>query len=375
MAAIKGIEFLPPCVSVNEALKLYKKVAIIKSLLGKLNAELSHSVVNSQLIQILTLGESVQSTRIEGTQVTFADMIDEATKKNKSNEVVEVENYMKALSIGIDLIREGNPISTRLIKQLHKVLMGQDARGTTANAGEFRKIQNFIGPNNKMEDATYIPVNANEIDDFMSNLEHYINSTPHRSLSKNLEEPLILLDQNSDILIKTAIIHAQFESIHPFLDGNGRMGRILIVLSTMQDGLIDKPVFFVSDELEKERLRYYNLLNGVRGKSPDWFAWIDFFLDACERMSRNMLQKLEGITDLAKEGLEIINKKAIINQVWLNSFFKPYLTVKETSERLRISVATARKCLNELVELGLLDVDKSKTKNKIYVNYDLIRLL
>ena len=110
MSAIKGLELLPPKVTVVQALQLYKKVAIIKSSIGKLNSELGHSMVNSQLIQMLTLKESVQSTRIEGTQVTFADMIEDATKKNKSNEVVEVDNYMEALSEGIELIQSGVPI-------------------------------------------------------------------------------------------------------------------------------------------------------------------------------------------------------------------------------------------------------------------------
>lgn len=377
MSGIKGIGLLPPIVTTSQALQLYKKVAKIKSSIGKLNSELEHSMVNSQLIQMLTLKESVQSTRIEGTQVTFADMIEETTKKNKSNDVVEVENYMEALSEGIELIKNGMPISSRLIKQLHKVLMGKDTRGTTSSAGEYRGIQNFIGPTTRIEDAVYIPIGANEIGDYMTNLEYYINSEKHKSFKKEFnQDSEVLLDETSDSLIKTAIMHAQFESIHPFLDGNGRMGRILIVLNTMQDKLIDKPVFFVSEELEKERIRYYNLLNGVRGKDPDWFSWIDFFLDACQRMSESMLKKLESITALASKGLDEINKDAsIVNHIWFTTFVKPYVTVSQVAERLGIAVTTARKGLNLLVELKLLDVDHSKKKNKVYVNYDLIRLL
>lgn len=376
MTPIKGIDLLPPVVEISDALKLYQKVANIKTMMGKLNSELTHSMINSQLIQILTLNESVQSTRIEGTQVTFADLIEETTKKNKSNEVVEVENYMTALSEGIDLIQAGNPISTRLIQTLHKILMGKETRGTTSNAGEFRKIQNFIGPNTKIEDATYIPVGAQEISKFMTNLEYFINSENHSSFEKNLKKDEIALDEKSDTLIKTAIMHAQFESIHPFLDGNGRMGRILIVLNTMKEGLIEQPVFFVSEELEKEKIRYYNLLNGVRGKNPDWFSWIDFFLDACERMANSMLAKLDNINYLASEGLKKINKENLaINHVWLCTFLKPAMTVSDVATRLNLSVSTTRKALNELVELKLLDVDKSKRKNKVYINYDLIRLL
>lgn len=377
MSAIKGLELLPPKVTVVQALQLYKKVAIIKSSIGKLNSELGHSMVNSQLIQMLTLKESVQSTRIEGTQVTFADMIEDATKKNKSNEVVEVDNYMEALSEGIELIQSGVPISSRLIKQLHKVLMGKNTRGTTSSSGEYRSIQNFLGPTNSIEDAVYIPIGANEIGDYMTNLEYFINTEKHQSFEKQIDPDFeVLLDETSDPLIKTAIMHAQFESIHPFLDGNGRMGRILIVLSTMQDGLIDKPVFFVSEELEKERLRYYNLLNGVRGKNPDWFSWIEFFLDACQRMATSLLNRLESINELATSGAKRINSdRNVINQIWIMTFLKPYLTVSEVAKHLDIAVSTARRDLNTLVDLKLIDVDNSKRKNKVYVNYDLLRLL
>lgn len=375
--SIKGINLLPPKVTTEEALKLYQKVALIKSKVGRLNSELHHSIVNSQLIQMLTLKESVQSTRIEGTQVTFADMIDNATKKNKSSEVVEVENYMKALSRGVQLIKLGDPITTSLIKELHSLLM-VEGRGTTSSMGEYRKIQNFIGPNKKIEDAVYIPIGANEIGNYMTNLEYYINSTGHSSF-KSVEVGIgeIALDENSDILIKTAIMHAQFESIHPFLDGNGRMGRILIVLNTMQDKLIEKPVFFVSEELEKERIRYYNFLNGTRGSEPDWYSWIDFFLDACDRMADTMLMKLDDITDLAEKGLRIINGKtnSTLDHVWMATFKKPYITVVEVAEGLGIAKGTARVHLNALVDLKLIDVDKSKRKNKVYVNYDLLRAL
>lgn len=377
MAAIRGIDLLPPKVTLQQALELYKKIAQIKSSIGKLNAELEHSIVNAQLIQMLTLNESVQSTRIEGTQVTFADMIEDATKKNKSTEVIEVENYQKALSTGISLIQNGMPISPRLIKQLHTILMGNKTRGTTSSAGEFRSVQNFIGPTNKIEDAVYIPIGAHEIANYMSNLEYYINGEKHYSFNKvELLKDECLLDESSDPLIKTAILHAQFESIHPFLDGNGRMGRILIVLSTMKDGLINQPVFFVSEELEKERIRYYNYLNGVRGKNADWFSWIDFFLDASQRMTDNMLRKLEATTILANVGIDKINSSnATLNRIWFSTFNKPYVTVSEVAEQLNISVTTARNGLNRLVALKLIDVDQAKRKNKVYVNYDLLRVL
>ena len=374
--AIKGIELLPPKVTVNEALILYQKVSSIKSTIGQLNSELNHSIINKDILQILSLKESVQSTRIEGTQVTFADMIDQASLKNKSKEVTEVENYRKALTLGVNLMNEGKPISTRMIRNLHSVLMSGETRGTTASAGEFRKIQNFLGPDNKIENAVYIPIPAHKIGEYMSNLEYYINSEPHFSFKKNAQENYHLLDENTDPLIKTAIIHAQFESIHPFLDGNGRLGRILITLSIMQDKLIDKPVFFISEELEKERIRYYNRLNGVRGKNPKWFEWIDFFLNATQRMANSLLRKLDDIENLARRGIELIdNNNSVINRVWLFTFSDPFCTAAEVASNLDITVPTARKHLNTLTDLELLEKDNSRRRNRIYVNYDLINII
>lgn len=375
--AIEGIELLPPKVSTKEALDLYKKVADIKSAIGRLNAELNHSIIDKNIIQIFSLQESVQSTRIEGTQVTFADMIEQATNEKKSKEVIEVLNYRKALRRGIELLKAGNPISSKMIRELHSILMSGETRGTTSASGEFRKVQNFIGPDKKIENATYIPISAEKISDYMTNLEYYINGEVHSSFSTFDEyEEYEVFDQNVDTLIKTAIIHAQFESIHPFLDGNGRLGRILIILCFMMDDLINEPVFFISEELEKERLRYYNRLNGVRGDNPDWYSWIDFFLSASQRMANSLLKKLENIEDLAKTGLSIINEKnATINNIWLYTFSNPYCTAKDVADDLQITSQTARRHLNVLAEKKLLEMDQSKKRNRLYVNYDLISIL
>lgn len=375
--AIEGIELLPPKVSTKEALDLYKKVADIKSAIGRLNAELNHSIIDKNIIQIFSLQESVQSTRIEGTQVTFADMIEQATNEKKSKEVIEVLNYRKALRRGIELLKAGNPISSKMIRELHSILMSGETRGTTSASGEFRKVQNFIGPDKKIENATYIPISAEKISDYMTSLEYYINGEVHSSFSTFDEyEEYEVFDQNVDTLIKTAIIHAQFESIHPFLDGNGRLGRILIILCFMMDDLINEPVFFISEELEKERLRYYNRLNGVRGDNPDWYSWIDFFLSASQRMANSLLKKLENIEDLAKTGLSIINEKnATINNIWLYTFSNPYCTAKDVADDLQITSQTARRHLNVLAEKKLLEMDQSKKRNRLYVNYDLMSIL
>lgn len=374
---LQGIDFLPPQVTLEDALDLYKSVAEINSLIGALNTQINHSLVSTQMIQLLTLSESVQSTRIEGTQVTFLDIIEETPNEQKSTEVTEVLNYKDALDYGVMQIKNGNPITTRLIHELHKILMGRNTRGTTVSSGEFRKIQNFIGPSSNIKDAVYIPVPAHEIDDYMTNWEHYINRVKHPSFNQVLKEGYTLLDEQSDPLIKTAIMHAQFESIHPYLDGNGRLGRILIVLNMMAESAVNAPIFFVSEELERERLRYYNLLNSVRGSHADWYKWIHFYLRACQRMILNLQTKLENIETLAKEGLKKINQAAgsKIMDVWFYTFTTPNVTVKYAAKSLNMSENTARMHLNTLVELGMIDVDHARKRNKVYVNYDLLQML
>lgn len=375
---LKELKFFPPKVSTLEALNLYKKVADIKTAIGQLNAELNHSVIDQNIIQVFSLQESVQSTRIEGTQVTFADMIEQATNENKSKEVIEVINYQSALQRGIELLQAGNPISSRMIKELHATLMSGETRGTTSSSGEYRKIQNFLGKDNKIESADYIPVSPETVPDYMTNLEYYINGEKHSSFNRYIEETndIQMLDENVDPLIKTAIIHAQFESVHPFLDGNGRLGRILIVLCFMMDNLIDFPVFFISEELEKERLRYYNRLNGTRGDNPDWYSWINFFLSVSQRMAESLLEKLEKIDSLAKEGLRLINvEHGTINQIWLYTFSNPFCTAKQVAEELNITPQTARKHLKTLTDKQLLEVDQSKKRNQLFVNYDLLSIL
>lgn len=378
MSAIRGVQLLPPKISTSEALGLYKKIANINYIISKMNSEIKHSIVNTSLIKIMTLNESVQSTRIEGTQVTFTDIIEESTSKNKTSAVQEVENYNEALNYGINQIEQGYPITTKLIKEIHTILMNNGARGTISDKGEFRKIQNYIGPKGCTEEtASYVPISASEIGNFMTNLEYFINKENHISFDKTSTKEEVILDENVDGLIKTAILHAQFESIHPFLDGNGRTGRILIVLNAIKDNLVDSPIFFVSEELEKEKIRYYNRLNGIRGNNPDWFAWIDFFLDACERMANGLVQKFDNIDKLARDGIKLLRDTDNGNVVhaWLYTFSKFSCTVKQVANAIEVSEATARKYLNILVEHKMVDVDNTKQRNKVYVNYDLLAII
>jgi Uncharacterized conserved protein len=371
--AIKGVSKLPVSVSESDAIKIFEILAETNLKMGQIKTKFDCSIVSNPLVQVLTLSESVQSTRIEGTQVTFSDMIEEKNKKHSRWEIIEVTNYQTALNQGADRISQGYPISTRLIKELHKILMDRGS-GTAQASGEFRKIQNFIGPTNRIEDAVYLPVEANKIDSYMENLGFFINGEKHSSFENKTKDNTFVFDYKAQPLIKTAIMHAQFESIHPFLDGNGRLGRILVALNLIKEDLISEPIFLVSEELEKEKSRYYDLLNGVRGDNPDWAPWIIFFLNACKRMSENLLKKLGEVDKLAREGLSKCNTKTE-EEVWIFSFSEPVTTAPEVAKKVGISANTARKALGSLSEAGLIYADKYAKRNKRYRNYDLVRIL
>ncbi|MEN1969903.1 Fic family protein [Lentibacillus sp. N15] len=373
--AKRGISKLPIGIKPADALRVMEILAKVNHKIGRLEEKVNHSVVSQRLVQILSLSESVESTRIEGTQVTFTDMVEERNDKHPRWEIIEVNNYQQALREGYERIRNGYPLSSRLIKELHQTLM-QRAGGSIQSSGDFRKIQNFIGPTNNIGDASYIPVSAEEIDTYMQNLEYYINRHPYNEqlATDHYNEEDYIISENAEPLLKTAIIHAQFESIHPFLDGNGRLGRILIVLYLIQSKLLTHPFFFVSEELEKERHRYYDMLNGVRGDQPNWGDWILFFLTACDRTADRISRKLDGAEQLAKQGLAQCNTDSE-KKVWLYTFSDPFTTAKNVSANIGVSANTARSALNALAEKKILFVDTDVKRNRKYRNYDFMRIL
>lgn len=376
MSPIKGIKKLPISIPITDATKVLLLLNEVSNKLGRLDERFKYSLLGTELINTLSLNESVQSTRIEGTQVTFIEMIEQAHKKKSTPQINEVENYRKALHHGYEQIRNGYPISTRLILEIHAILM-KNSRGTTEGSGEFRKIQNFIGPNNKIEDASYIPIEANEIPDFLNNWENFINKHPYgQPLSTDHieKENTFIVDENSPSLLKAAVMHAQFESIHPFLDGNGRLGRILIALYTVQSNLISSPIFFVSEELEKQRFKYYHFLNGTRGNNPSWVQWIEFFLEASNRMADKLNLLLENAEKIALDGLKKCEKE-IQKRIYLLTFRYPNTNATQVSQALNISPSTARQALNFLVDNQLLYKDGQAKRNVDYYNYDITQLI
>lgn len=337
---------------IRELIEANKKVAQYQVLLQ--NTKLQSQL----LLNPVMLHEAVQSTKIEGTQVTLDEVLEvEALSRKNNKDIQEVLNYYHALREGMGKLAV-LPISTRLFKTLHTTLMSNDVRGSNRSPGEYRKIQNFIGPSGcTIDTATYIPPEPQLVDKYMENLEFYIN------------DPKDDLDE----LIRVAIIHAQFETIHPFLDGNGRIGRILIPLYLFNKKVIDYPNFFLSEALEKDKHKYYRFLNDTRYKG-DWNQWIKFFLEAIRLQADKNIRLINDVNQLYEHDLSMA--QSLINSSGVKKmidaiFQKPIFTVNSIASTADLSEATCRRYLN-ILEIQRLIFSDGKTRSKTYYYYNLL---
>jgi Fic family protein len=351
-------KFLPISIQTDDLIDILKLETEARVKIERYNSILERSSIKEEILLMFSVDESLQSTRIEGTQTTFDEVISSDITGNKKVDVIEVENYLDALKQGVELLSY-LPISTRLILMIHRTVL-ENARGAGRSPGEYRKIQNFIGPTSKIEDATYIPPEANFIAEYMNNLEQYINNDD--------------LDVKLGYLVKTAIIHAQFESIHPFLDGNGRIGRILIILYLISKKVINKPTFFISQTLEKNKFKYYTLLNNLRTENPKWVDWIKFFLNSSITQAEYYVNKLEKIESLYNDLIKIAEENHIRNDLIRFIFTTPIFNIATVQKRLGISNNAVRNNVDKLITSGKIYPDDKK-RNKTYRFYDLLDIM
>ncbi|WP_298841043.1 Fic family protein [uncultured Clostridium sp.] len=360
--------------------RLFNKVIQANKEIAIYNEKLKSSKVRPDLLMdLFSLKEALESSKIEGTQATIDEMLEyRSDEKNVTDDIKEVTNYYIALQEGVYGLKI-LPLSSRLIKNLHKTLLGGGVRGGSKTPGEFRSVQNYIGTQgSNIENASYIPPEPQLVDSFMSNLDEFIN-------------------ENDDIndLIKIALIHAQFETIHPFLDGNGRIGRILIPLYLYNKGFISSANLFVSESLEKDKYKYYDLLNATRFNVTDkeddedqyekdivavrkiYSDWIDFFLSACINESNKLIDKIEKINELynvsMNKSIKIINSNKM-RQVIDVIFEFPIFTKNKIKSKMTIPVTTLDNYLRKLVEAKIIYSD-GKHRNRKYYFYDLINIL
>lgn len=349
--------FLPIKLTNSETIEILKLEGEARARIERFNSILERSIIKKGLLMLFSLNESVQSTKIEGTQVSFSEVMESEITGEKNKDVVEVLNYFEALVEAQDLLNR-IPISTRMFFKLYETILG-DSRGGNRSPGSYRKIQNYIGPTSKIEDATYIPPEPNLVEAYMSNLEKYINDE---------------YEDDFGYISRASIIHGQFETIHPFLDGNGRLGRMLIIIYLLDKDIISFPSFFLSEELEKNKYKYYTLLNGLRLEKPRWKEWILFFLDSSIKQAEKYIEKLLTIEDLYDDLMAIAKERKIPDAAILFIFNKPIFTIKKMQEEIGVSYNTARKYVAELNDSGKIYGDDKK-RNRVYSFYDLINML
>ena len=304
--------------------------------------------------------EAVLSSRIEGTQSSLSDLLlFEATKAEKQQDVREVQNYVRAMEHGLKRLEE-LPLSLRLIRELHTILM-EGVRGERATPGEFRQSQNWIGPPGCiLNDATFVPPPVAEMKEALDQLEKFLHA-----------------DTQLPPLVELALIHYQFETIHPFLDGNGRIGRLLITLFLCQCGILNKPLLYLSAFFERHRQEYYQYLLGV-SQNGAWRQWIEFFLQAVVEQSDDAVKQARRLLDLHRNYYQTsLGKRLPPTAVELVEliFVRPVLNTKVVQEYLKVTFPAAQKAIKALIEEGILAEITGGKRNKAYAAKEILGIL
>jgi Fic family protein len=314
------------------------------------------------LIAMYVRKEALISSQIEGTQASLEDLFEfESGEQPKNiNDVAEVVNYIKALNYGIE--RLGSlPMSLRLIKEIHGVLM-KGTRGGDKMPGEFKKSQNWLGPARAtLNDATFVPPPPHEAEKAMGDLEKYMHS-----------------QQKLPILIDCALVHYQFETIHPFLDGNGRLGRLLITYYLFWKGVLNKPLLYLSYYFKKRRQEYYDRLDLVR-ENGDYEQWISFFLNGIIEVSDSAIETSKKILELQSYHRSLLWKKKISSPLAVGIleklFYTPYVSVKDIAKGFNISFQAASTLVAQMVKIGILKEITGRKRDKRYVYIDYLNML
>ncbi|MFR8234139.1 MAG: Fic family protein [Clostridia bacterium] len=348
--------FIPSKINYNwgwDDTKLDKLLAEANRQIGELNAY-SLLIPNVDLyIKMHVKIEANKSSRIEGTRTTVEEDLLDVTDINpeKRDDWEEVQNYVKATNYGVERIKNGFPVCTRLIRELHKILM-QGVRGEHKTPGEFRTSQNWIG-GSMPSNAVYVPPPHTEIAECLTDFEKFINN-------EEIDTP---------DLIKVAILHYQFESIHPFLDGNGRIGRLLIPLYIQSKGMLDKSCLYISDYIERNKDTYYDMLTRVRTHN-DMIAWIKFFLEAVIETSKTAKEKFRNVVELTMEMDKVIvnlpvksdNVKKVIDVL----YNEPVINRKKLCDITKIKEGTIKNIINCLLENNIIVETTGYSRNQIF---------
>lgn len=353
---------LPPNPPIEVSGELLTKLIDANKKIATLEG-LSSRIPNMGLfVSMYVRKEALLSSQIEGTQCTLEDILNPLIDNNTNRDVSDVVNYIRATEFALERLKT-LPLCNRLIKETHAVLL-ESVRGQEKNPGEFRYSQNwFGGQGSTLRNARYIPPNPDDMLTAMSDLEKYINS-----------------DDTLDPLIQAALIHYQFETTHPFLDGNGRVGRLLITLFLMEKGILSTPALYISYYLKMNRIEYYDRMTQVR-RTGDYEQWISFFLQAFADSAEDAIHTIDQLTALHDKNIKLFDaltkrQRTSVLKVFSYLESNPIIDIQKTATVLEMSYNTVSKAVSILIGDGILEqTDKSgKTKIYSYIEYlDILR--
>ncbi len=308
--------------------------------------------------------EAVLSSQIEGTQSSFSDLLlheENLVPGVPLEDVQEVSNYVAAMNHGLNRLRKDKfPLSLRLIREMHKVLLAK-GRGSDKTPGKFRRTQNWLG-GTRPSNARFVPPPPDRVADCMSNLEKFLHDQPQRT----------------PVLIKAALAHVQFETIHPFLDGNGRLGRLLITLILCAEGAISQPLLYLSLFFKQHRQEYYDRLDAVRLKA-DWLGWLRFFLEGVEQTAQQAAGTAGHILRLFADDrhkVERLGRKATsAHHVFELLRQHPVVTIANATARLDMTAPTVRSAIESLEALNIVREITGKQRDRIYLYDQYVKIL
>jgi cell filamentation protein, protein adenylyltransferase len=354
---------LPPDPPIDWSASLREKFDQALLALGRLDSVSVLLPQTSLFLYTYIRKEAVLSSQIEGTQSSLSDLLLYELKHQPGvplDDVQEVSNYVAALNHGLTRLNAGFPLSLRLLREIHKILLS-DGRGSEHSPGRFRRSQNWIG-GSRPNDAIFVPPPAEHVRECMSTLEKFLHDRP---------EP-------TSTLLKAALAHVQFETIHPFLDGNGRLGRLLITLILCSERILKEPMLYLSLYFKTHRQTYYDLLNNVR-LTGDWESWLEFFADAVVDTATQAVSAAQQLTQLASADAQRINElgrvAGSVNKIHQALLERPIASPNWLREQTELSAATVNACLKHLEKINVVKEMTGQKRNRLYSYFQYIEVM
>lgn len=354
---------LPPDPPIEWTSKLHGLMEKANQAVGRLDG-LTHSLPDvSIFLYSYIRKEALLSSQIEGTQSSLSDLLlfeDKETPGVPLDDVQEVSNYVAAMNHGLKRLKAGFPLSLRLLKEIHEVLLSK-GRGSSKMPGEFRRSQNWIG-GSRPGNARFVPPPPNAVLACLGDLEKF------------LHEPT----DKVPVLVKAALGHVQFETIHPFLDGNGRLGRLLITLLLCVEGVLTEPILYLSLYFKTHRDEYYDRLGAVR-RNGDWEGWMEYFLEGVSVTAESASESARKIHKLFEKDQEKISKigRAAETALRVHQYMrkKPLVSVSTLAEKLEVTFPTATGALGNLEKLGIVKEFTGRKRNRLYTYHTFMDIL